>query len=95
MVALGGMADEQAKALLDSDDYKTTNMRFTQTALRKANPDTKTLWSTISSKGPREGKRDAQHKMLAAFALDPNMGQSFCTAIQELQLETGACHTTQ
>jgi hypothetical protein len=75
------------KDKLSPADFKKLNMRFTQTALKsKADGQTKTLWEQVSAKGHREGKREAQHKIRAAFALDPACGSSFATALQELSL---------
>jgi len=60
-------------------EWSKLNLRFTQTALKKASPEAKAVWDTASGTGLREGRTHAQHTVLKAWAVDPSMTSHFLT----------------
>ena len=62
---------------LTSGDWKKINMRFTQTAVKKAPPAVQAAWSQLRCKGPRVGRCAERRAMLKAWLIDPVHGDIF------------------
>lgn len=66
---------------LSGADFTRLNLRFTQTALAKLDPEIQQAWADASH---GRGKVHKQHEILMVFAEDPKAGKHFLNRIQEV-----------